>query len=101
MVADTRINPTGELPAPLPVPAAGAALNALDGYQQHADRSAGRRATFTQMKGQFLIDRDGIVRWANIECAKEGLAGLGKSPSHDELMSAVSLVMGDGTGVGT
>ena len=21
-----------------------------------------------QLKGQFLIDRDGIVRWANIEC---------------------------------
>jgi hypothetical protein len=41
-----------------------------------------------QLKGQFLIDRDGIVRWANIECAKEGLAGLGKFPPEETLLSA-------------
>ena len=46
------------------------------------------------MKGQFLIDRDGIVRWAHIECGKEGLAGLGKFPSHDELLRAASTVLG-------
>ena len=33
MIENTYINPTGELPAPLPVPAAAAALAALDGYQ--------------------------------------------------------------------
>jgi hypothetical protein len=36
-----------------------------------------------------LIDRDGIVRWANIECATEGLAGVGKFPSGDEILTAV------------
>ena len=41
-----------------------------------------------QLKGQFLIDRDGIVRWANIECAKEGLAGIGKNPPEEMLLSA-------------
>ena len=40
-----------------------------------------------QLKGQFLIDRDGIVRWANIECA-EGMAGLGKFPSDEEILTA-------------
>ena len=45
------------------------------------------------MKGQFLIDRDGIVRWAHIECGKEGLSGLGKFPSHDELIEAASCVI--------
>jgi hypothetical protein len=40
------------------------------------------------MKGQFIIDRGGVVRWTNIECGKEGLSGLGKFPSHDELMAA-------------
>jgi peroxiredoxin len=100
MIQETRINPTGELPAPLPVPAAGAALTALDGYQNTA---ADQRdsAMFTQMKGQFLIDREGIVRWAQIECATEGLAGLGKFPSHDELMSAANIVIGDRTRIGT
>ena len=101
MVAGIRINPTGELPSPLPIPAAGAALTALDGYQNTTTDQRDAESTFTQRKGEFLIDRDGIVRWSYIECAKEGLAGMGKSPSHDELMSAVSLVMGDGTGVGT
>jgi hypothetical protein len=50
------------------------------------------------MKGQFLIDRDGIVRWSHIECGgREGLAGMGKFPSHDELISAASRVVGNGT----
>jgi len=40
-----------------------------------------------QLKGQFLIDRNGIVRWANIE-ASEGPAGLGKFPSPEEVMAA-------------
>jgi hypothetical protein len=42
---------------------------------------------FPQLKGQFLIDRDGVVRWANIECA-EGLSGMGKFPSREEILAA-------------
>jgi peroxiredoxin len=99
-MAGMYINPTGELPAPLPVPAAGAALAALDRYPGTPQDQRDAESTFTQMKGQFLIDRDGIVRWSYIECGgKEGLAGLGKFPSHDELISAASIVLGDGTGV--
>ena len=40
-------------------------------------------------QGQFLIDREGIVRWANIECAREGLAGVGKFPTDGEIFAAV------------
>jgi hypothetical protein len=40
------------------------------------------------LKGQFLIDRDGIVRWANVECATEGMAGVGKFPSPEEMIAA-------------
>jgi len=43
----------------------------------------------TQLKGQFLLDRDGIVRWVNIEGGKEGPSGLGKFPSEAELLTAV------------
>jgi len=34
------------------------------------------------------VDRDGIVRWANVECATDGLAGLGKFPTEEELVEA-------------
>lgn len=94
MVENTYINPTGELPAALPVPAAAAELAALDGYQGTPTDQRDYERTFTQLKGQFLIDRDGLVRWAHIECGEEGLAGLGKSPSPDELIRAANLVTG-------
>ena len=100
-VENLYINPTGELPAPLPVPAAAAALTALDGYQPTATDRKELESTSTQLRGQFLIDRDGIVRWAYIECGKEGLAGLGKFPSHDELISAASSVIDGGTLAGS
>ncbi len=38
--------------------------------------------------GQFLVDEEGTVRWANVEGAKEGLAGIGKFPSDEELLAA-------------
>lgn len=93
IVAETRINPTGELPEPLPIPAAGAALAALDGYTPTATDQREQETMFTQLTGQFLIDRDGIVRWAEIECGKEGLSGLGKQPSRAELIDAAQIVV--------
>jgi peroxiredoxin len=90
---NTLINPTGELPAPLPVPEAAAALTALDGYQPTPTDQRESELTFPQLRGQFLIDRDGIVRWTQIECAKEGMAGVGKFPSHEELISAATIVI--------
>jgi hypothetical protein len=47
-----------------------------------------------QLKGQFLIDREGIVRWVNIECAVEGLAGAGKFPTDPEILAAVRALPG-------
>jgi peroxiredoxin len=92
VISALPINPTGELPKPLPALEAAAALDALDGFRRTPtdEREAG--SSFTQLKGQFLIDRAGIVRWANIECGKEGMAGLGKFPSADELLTAARLV---------
>jgi hypothetical protein len=92
MVEQLRINPTGELPEPMAPPDAAAALDKLDGYQRTAADQSDAASKFTQMKGQFLIDRHGIVRWANIECAKEGLAGIGKFPTQDELITAARIV---------
>jgi peroxiredoxin len=83
----TRINPTGELPEPLPIPEAAMAIAKLDGYTENQTDQTDMERQWPQLKGQFLIDRDGIVRWANIECA-EGFAGVGKFPSEEEILTA-------------
>jgi len=63
-------------------------LDRLEGYEptdaDHADLQR-HQAQFT---GQFLVDRDGIVRWVNIECAREGPAGFGEMPSDEEILAA-------------
>lgn len=84
----TRVNPGGEFPEPLPIPQAAAALAKLDGYTDNQTDKAEMERQWPQLKGQFLIDRDGIVRWSNIECATEGLAGVGKFPSPEEILAA-------------
>lgn len=93
IIETVRINPSGELPEPLPIPAAATALDALDRFQRTATDQREAESTFTQMKGQFLIDRDGVVRWINIECGKDGLSGLGKFPTHDELITAARAII--------
>jgi len=85
----TRINPEGMFPEPLPIPQAAATAAKLDGYQQTAADHAEMERQWPQLKGQFLIDKGGIVRWTNIECAVEGLAGVGKFPTTETLMTAV------------
>lgn len=89
-----RFNPTGELPEPLPLAAAAEALTALEGYRLTATDQREVQASYTQLKGQFLIDRDGLIKWANLECGREGLAGLGKFPTQEELLEAARIVTG-------
>jgi peroxiredoxin len=86
-MGSTRINPTGDLPEPLPIPEAAMALAKMDGYADTKTDQSDLARQWPQLKGQFLIDRDGIVRWANIECA-EGLAGIGRFPSDEEILAA-------------
>ena len=90
----TRINPFRELPGPLPVIEAAMETAKRDGYVENATDRADQERQFPQLKGQFLIDRDSIVRWANIECGTEGLAGLGKFPSRDEILAAARSLAG-------
>jgi peroxiredoxin len=84
----TRVNPYGDLPEPLPVVEAAARLAKLDGYVENETDRADTQRQWPQLKAQFLIDKDGIVRWANIECATEGMAGIGKMLSMDEILTA-------------
>jgi len=85
----TRVNPMGELPTPLPVPEASDALNRLEGFEPTPTDRKDASRPYLQYEGQFLVDRKGIIRWTNIECAQEGLAGLGKFPTDEELLIAV------------
>jgi peroxiredoxin len=85
----TRINPDGILPEPLPIMQAAAAITKLDGYAGNETDEADMQRQWPQLKGQFLIDRDGVVRWANVECGTEGMAGIGKFPSRHEILAAV------------
>jgi hypothetical protein len=40
------------------------------------------------LRAQFLVDGESIVRWTNIECEREGLAGIGGFPSMKEVLAA-------------
>jgi peroxiredoxin len=87
----TRVNPGGELPEPLPIPQAAATLDQVDQFEAtEIDREEAKRQSMerAQLCGHFLIDREGIVRWVDVECSKEGLSGVGKYPSDDELLAA-------------
>ena len=90
----TLIDPDRELPEPVPITEVAATLNQVDGYECNETdlddlQQQWQWDTSTQLIGQFLIDQGGIVRWVNIECAKEGAAGLGKFPTEEELLAAV------------
>ena len=88
MLEKVRINPNGEFPEPLPIMEAAVATGTQDGYAGNDTDKAEMERQWPQLKGQFLIDRDGIVRWTNVECATEGLAGVGKFPSDEEILTA-------------
>ncbi|MDP1752487.1 MAG: redoxin domain-containing protein [Reyranella sp.] len=88
-----RINPEGIFPEPLPLEEAAAAVARLDGYAGNVTDQADMERQWPQLKGQFLIDRNCIVRWANIECATEGMAGLGKFPTRDEILTAARTLL--------
>jgi hypothetical protein len=45
-----------------------------------------------QLFGQFLLDRDGVVRWSFTEVPEGGRRMFG-APSREELMSAASQVV--------
>jgi peroxiredoxin len=81
------IDPFGTLPEPRPLKELAEELSKDDPYEwTEADQEAWT-AEQVQSTGQFLIDRDGIVRWRNIE-GSEGLASLSRFPSHDEVLNA-------------
>ena len=84
---NTPINPTGELPEPLPVPIAGDALDKLDKFEAIETDEAKAPGGSLALSGYFLIDRAGIVRWRFVE-AIDSLSEYGQYPNADEMPQA-------------
>ena len=86
-----KVNVTGELPEPLDPIAAMSALNKMDGYEI-TDADKQMQATgMGQLVGEFLLDREGIIRWTFSE-VMEGGKNLFGGPTPQDLMSAASHV---------
>lgn len=78
----------GQLGLNFPCGGGMAALARHDGIDEaaHAEDVERHQA---QLSAQVLIDRKGIIRWMNVECARDGLAGLERLPTIDEFVAAV------------
>ncbi len=63
------------------------ALGRQDGFEPMATDQEDLQRHGAQFVGQFLVDREGIVRWVNIEGAKEGLGGMEKFPTDEEFLA--------------
>jgi peroxiredoxin len=64
------------------------ALRGLDGFEATEVDNADFQRHQAQLCGQFLVDRGGVVRWANVECAK-GPETFGEIANDEELLAAV------------
>lgn len=90
-VMDMRVDIPGELPGSMNPMAAGEILDKKDHYEM-TDADQQMMATgHGQLVGQFLLDRQGIVRWSFTEVPEGGRYMFG-APNPQELMSAVSQV---------
>ena len=81
------VNPTGELPGPQNIFVAMETLNTRDRFEMtEIDQQIAATHGF-QLGGHFLIDREGIIRWLQIE-GLEGMSELSKFPSDEEILTA-------------
>jgi len=92
-VMSMRMDMPSELPEPMNPMAAADALNTKDGYEMTEADEQMKATGQGQLFGQFLLDRQGIVRWSFTEVPEAGHRMFG-APSPQELMSAASQVAG-------
>jgi peroxiredoxin len=86
-----RIDIPGELPEPMNPMAAAEFLDRKDNYEMTEADQQMSATGHGQLVGQFLLDRQGIVRWSFTEVPEGGRYMFG-APNPEELMSAVSKV---------
>ena len=91
VIMTMRIDLPGELPEPMNPAAAGDFLGEKDEYEiTEADQQI-MIAGHMPLIGEFLLDREGVVRWSFTE-AEGGGRNVCRGPNPEELMSAASQV---------
>ncbi|MEI9420574.1 redoxin domain-containing protein [Mesorhizobium sp. Cs1299R1N1] len=88
---DMRVVMPSELPGPMDPFAASEFLDKKDNYEVTEADEQMMATGHGQLIGQFLLDRQGIVRWSFTEVPEGGRYMFG-APNPQELMSAVSQV---------
>ncbi|WOS62291.1 peroxiredoxin-like family protein [Sinorhizobium fredii] len=91
-VMSMRLDMPGVLPEPMDPVAASNYLQKADGYEMTDDDRRMEAAAMAQLVGEFLLDRDGVVRWSFTEASPDG-RNMFRAPSPDEVMSAASQVV--------
>jgi peroxiredoxin len=91
VVRSMQVEIPGELSEPMNRLAAFEYLNKKDGYEITEADQRMEATGMGQLFGQFLLDRQGIVRWSFTEVPEGGHRMFG-APSPQELMSAASQV---------
>jgi peroxiredoxin len=80
----------GELPAPVTLMEAGMALQQRDGYEWTPQDDEESARQFPTLIGQFLVDRNGIIRWVNIEGSRNGVDDMANLPADEEFLAAAA-----------
>jgi peroxiredoxin len=84
-----RINPTGEMEAPVNPLESNDVLNARDGFRLTEADEQVRAHHGTQLVGMFLIDREGIIRWRFVE-GEATPADIGRLPTPQQIVDAAT-----------
>jgi peroxiredoxin len=88
---NVRVDPFNELPEPVPIIEANDVLDRLDGFElTETDRRDRARQFYDslQLCAQYMVDRDGVVRWRYVEGETGGLEAAGRFPSDEEVLAA-------------
>ncbi|AYG65654.1 MULTISPECIES: peroxiredoxin-like family protein [unclassified Rhizobium] len=88
-VRSMRIDMPGELPQPMDPMTAMEFLDKADGYEITEDDKQMVATGEGQLVGEFLLDRDGVIRWCFTEAEEAGRHMFG-IPAPREVMSAAS-----------
>ena len=67
-------------------------LSQHDGFEPVQTDQEDLQRHGAQFVGQFLVDRDGIVRWANIEGTKEDHSRMEKFPTDEDFLAAARML---------
>ena len=85
------VNPCDELAEAVPLPEAGKLLDRKDGFAYEAGDREEANTTWNQLGGLYLIDADGIVRWAYFE-AIASPADFGAFPKEADILAAAAVL---------